>query len=164
MSERSPIFVALRDDIGEHDLRRPVVRHQGEVLEGRNRYRACLASGREPRFADCDGTNAEARDLLISENLRQHLNYTQRLNMAVRMVTSTYGGDRGTNQHGDWQVVKKQLALPEVTHAKAADWCNVSKTAVDQSRSSRTLAPARCGGRSTRRLAWARRPSKRSPP
>jgi ParB-like chromosome segregation protein Spo0J len=45
-------FDELKDDIREHGLH--------EILDGRNRYRACEAAGIEPTFAAYTGDEAEA--------------------------------------------------------------------------------------------------------
>lgn len=64
----------LREDIRRHGLNEPIVRYQGAILDGRNRYRACKDSGTVLRFADFKGTEAEAAAFVESANEhRRHL-------------------------------------------------------------------------------------------
>lgn len=65
-------FAALVADIHAHGLRQPIVLHDGMVLDGGNRYRACLDAGVEPRFVPFEGVSAVA--FVLSANLhRRHL-------------------------------------------------------------------------------------------
>jgi hypothetical protein len=50
-------FDALRDDIKANGLRTPIVLHDGMILDGGNRYRACLEAGVEPAFLEFEGGN-----------------------------------------------------------------------------------------------------------
>jgi ParB-like chromosome segregation protein Spo0J len=67
-------FNELIADIKAHDLREPITLYQGKILDGRNRYRACLRLKREPRFKEFKGDDEAARAFVISENIvRRHL-------------------------------------------------------------------------------------------
>lgn len=63
---------ALAADIAAHGLREPITLHNGMVLDGGNRYRACLIAGVEPKVREFDGDNLVA--FVLSANLhRRHL-------------------------------------------------------------------------------------------
>jgi ParB-like chromosome segregation protein Spo0J len=63
-------FMDLSDDIAANGLLNPVIIFEGKILDGRNRYRACLAAGVEPFRREFEGDFAAARRFVISENLR----------------------------------------------------------------------------------------------
>jgi hypothetical protein len=46
----------LRSDIAANGLLHSIVLHEGQIFDGRNRYRACLESGRPPLFAPYEGS------------------------------------------------------------------------------------------------------------
>jgi hypothetical protein len=60
---------ALGNDMLEFGQREPIWTYQGKILDGRNRYRACLLKGIEPRFVEFRG--ADPLGLVISMNLRR---------------------------------------------------------------------------------------------
>lgn len=69
-------FSALRDDIKANGLRQPIVLHGGMILDGGNRYRACIEAGIEPTFAVFDGGNLVS--FVLSANLhRRHMSAGQ---------------------------------------------------------------------------------------
>lgn len=48
-----PEFTALLDDIRTQGLREPIWLYQGQILDGRNRYRACRAAAIPCETRDC---------------------------------------------------------------------------------------------------------------
>lgn len=65
-------FLALVEDIRANGLREPITIHDGMILDGGNRYRACLQAGVEPTFREFDGDNLVT--FVLSANLhRRHM-------------------------------------------------------------------------------------------
>lgn len=65
-------FAALVADIRANGLRQAIVTHKGMILDGGNRYRACIEAGVQPRFLEFDGDNIVS--FVLSANLhRRHL-------------------------------------------------------------------------------------------
>jgi len=91
-------FDALVADIKVHGLHEPIMLYQGKVLDGRNRYRACLAAGIEADVGDFEAwhrtkqSEADARAYVISQNLhRRHLTAEQRRDLLVKLVAAQPG-------------------------------------------------------------------------
>lgn len=69
-------FTALVADIRDNGLRQPIVLHHGMILDGGNRYRACIEAGVEPSFVEFDGGNLVS--FVLSANLhRRHMSAAQ---------------------------------------------------------------------------------------
>lgn len=65
-------YQTLVVDIRENGLREPITLHDGMILDGGNRYRACIDAGVTPSFRAFDGANIVT--FVLSANLhRRHL-------------------------------------------------------------------------------------------
>src|SRR5713226_5531033 len=84
---RGRAFEELAADIKKNGLREPILLDgEGRIVDGRNRYRACLAAGVEPRFVEWEG-EGELAELAVSLNLRRrHLNESQRALVAAKLA------------------------------------------------------------------------------
>jgi N6-adenosine-specific RNA methylase IME4 len=111
-------FDALVADIKANGLQELIVVHDDKILDGRNRYRACLAAGIEPTFSPFKGDDPVA--FVISMNLRRrHLDESQRAMVAAKLATLK----RGDHQHSP---------IGETSQAKAAQLLNVGKRSVER--------------------------------
>ena len=123
----------LSTDIREHGLIEPIQLHEGAILDGRNRFRACLAAGVEPRFVTFQGDDPVA--FVISVNLkRRHLNESQRAMVAAKLANLPRGGDRRSDQSANLHF---DPAKPATTSSEAARLRNVSARSVIHARTVR---------------------------
>lgn len=117
-------FDALVKDIKENGLREPITLHEGEILDGRNRLRACEQLGIKPKFEewDADGT---PQTYVVSKNLhRRHLDASQRAMIAARLANVEVG-----------QVGRGRPALDVgITTSNAAELLNIHRSTVADAR------------------------------
>ena len=74
----------LRKDIKEHGQLVPIVTCQGQILDGRNRYRACRELGRVPKYEEWSGTGSPIAYVMSLNFQRRHLTASQRAMIAAR--------------------------------------------------------------------------------
>lgn len=120
-------FDALVADIKAHGLRQPIVLHGGMILDGGNRYRACVEAGVTPVFTEFDGGNIVS--FVLSANLhRRHLSPGQQAAIVASAQdwakAQGRGGDRKSDQSQavDFDSVEKRAAASgasRVTQMKA---------------------------------------------
>ena len=73
-------------------LRVPIVLHEGRVLDGWHRLRACRELGIEPKTEAFGGTDDDALGFVIDMNIaRRQLDQTQRATVAARIATMRQG-------------------------------------------------------------------------
>jgi N6-adenosine-specific RNA methylase IME4 len=98
-------FEEFVEDIRTNGLMEPITTFEGKIIDGRNRYRACIKAEVKPRFIEFDGC-VPLIDFIVSLNLqRRHLAASQRAAIALdalpfyeaeakkRQATSTGGAN-----------------------------------------------------------------------
>lgn len=110
----------LLADVLNHGVREAVWLYEGKILDGRNRYRAATAMGKDFEVREYEGQDAAA--FVISLNLhRRHLNEAQRAMVAAKLA----GLQKGANQH-------TQICAP--SQSGAAEMLNVSQRSVSSAK------------------------------
>lgn len=109
-------LTGLVEDIRSHGLREPIWLHpDGRIVDGRNRYRACMEGAVKPRFRTWDGTGSLV-DFVLSLNLhRRHLNQSQKAVIALK-VEERYAAEAKERQrdHGGTAPGRPKESLPEI--------------------------------------------------
>jgi hypothetical protein len=111
-------FEALVADIAAHGLLEPIVLYEGQILDGRNRYRACQRLHLPYAYVEYQGQ--APLDHVISLNVRRrHLTTGQKALLAAALANMTVGGDR----RSDHSAI---LQNDQVSQAEAAARFDVS--------------------------------------
>lgn len=118
----------LAEDIAANGQREPIYLAAKQILDGRNRYRACELAGVSPRFEQYGGD--DLLGFVVSKNLhRRHLTESQRAMVAAKLANMKHGGDRKTND----QAPNLELDAP-VSVPKAAEMLNVGASNVHKAK------------------------------
>lgn len=129
-------FADLVADIKAHGLREAVVVHEGQILDGRNRYRACEKAEVPVRLVPFDGDDAVA--FVVSLNLRRrHLTESQRAMVAGKLANLSDGqrADHAARSGANLPTLIDVAPQPApVSIARAADMLNVSERSVKAAR------------------------------
>jgi hypothetical protein len=125
-------FGKLAADIKLNGLHQSIVRYQGKILDGNNRYRACELVKIAPKFADFTGDDAQARNYVISANIhRRHLSPDQRREIIAALLKADPAqsnrqiADAAKASHVTVGAVREQLEatgqIDQLTETKGAD-------------------------------------------
>jgi hypothetical protein len=78
-------FEAFKADIAAHGQREPVWLHEGRIIDGRNRYRACQVLGIEVQTREWDGKGSLVAFVVSLNMHRRHLTAGQRATLGVEV-------------------------------------------------------------------------------
>jgi hypothetical protein len=99
-------FDALVADVKANGQREPIVLFEKMILDGRNRYRACLAAGVEPYLMEGDDWITDPAAYVISANIhRRHLTAEQKRELIAKLIAAT-------PTRSDRQIAKTAKASP----------------------------------------------------
>jgi hypothetical protein len=116
-------FKALVEDIKKNGQREKIKLHEGKILDGRNRYRACKEGWRDPEYETLP-PSTDPLAYVISANLhRRHLNETQRGIVAAKIANMRRGG-KEANPSKD--------GIAKTSQEDAAKLLNVSTKTVER--------------------------------
>ena len=79
-------LLRLAEDIKQHRQQVPIVVHEGQLVDGRNRLLACRKAGVAPRFQNWDGKGSLTRFAWSLNGERRHLNSSQKAAIAVVLL------------------------------------------------------------------------------
>lgn len=79
-------FEELVEDIRQNGQLEPIIVYEGKILDGRNRYNACMKLGIKPKMVDYNGENLTPLNFVISKNIkRRHLTASQKALLALEI-------------------------------------------------------------------------------
>lgn len=102
-------YAALVEDIRRNGQREPIWTHDGQIIDGRNRYRACLDLGIEPYIREWNGDGSLVA-FVVSLNLhRRHLDSSQRavVSLEVEKALAKEAADKERERKTTFQKFEK---------------------------------------------------------
>jgi 6-phosphofructokinase len=118
-------FDELVTSIKENGQQHAIVTIDDSILDGRNRYRACLSAGVDPRFEVFTGS--DPIKFVIDINIRRrHLNESQRAMIAAKLATLA-PGQHPTARAGE-------ISPAAISSTQAAAMLNVNRHTVNHAR------------------------------
>lgn len=143
-------FNRLRDDIAQngYDHKQPVVIYQNAILDGWNRWRACLELNITPPTRQFEGNDSDAIGYVMRTNKRRNLNSGQWATIAVEAedVIAAIAKEAKSRQarkpvDSVSQKIDQQSANNRKADAKAAELFNTNRTYVNQAAKIKQAAP-----------------------
>jgi 16S rRNA G966 N2-methylase RsmD len=139
-------YAALKMDVERNGLQEAIWIHEGKIVDGRSRYRACVKLGIKPQLREWSGAGS-LLDFVVSANLhRRHMTASQKamvavqieklLSIAAKENMRAAGGDRRSGMAGTpfQKVVKPIHSAKEAAKMVGAnaDYVVKAKKVVEQ--------------------------------
>jgi ParB-like chromosome segregation protein Spo0J len=117
----------FKQDIRTNGFQQDITLYRGQILDGRNRYKAAIELKMLDDLGVCEfdeDSDIDPYQWVISRNLhRRHLTESQRASVAAKLVNTTRGGDRKSDE------IKGQICT-SIGIDKAAEMLQVSPRSV----------------------------------
>ena len=130
---------ALAADIKANGQTDPIILFDGQVLDGRNRLRACAIAGVEPRFVDGYDGASDPETFVLSKNLhRRHLSESQRALVAARVCKNS---DKSSRDAGKLLNISHTSVCAAVKVLEQGDAETIAKVERGEITVNRALSP-----------------------
>jgi hypothetical protein len=114
----------------KNGLKVPITLYDGKILDGRNRYKACLEVGGEPRYETYTGDDPLSE--ILSLNLhRRHSNESQRSMVAANIANLEWGHNA---RYAEGSIEPSAHTIDET-----AEMLNVSRSSVKRAKKVKNL-------------------------
>ena len=126
-------FEQLKDSISKFGLLEPITTLDGMILDGRNRYKACMEVGVTPRYRDYFENEHEPIDFVVAANMRRrHLTPAQKVQIWIDIYgkpelgtggweKSSLTAEQQDEKQKDYSGVSKELNVSRMTVARVAE-------------------------------------------
>lgn len=126
-------FDELVSSIKENGQREAITLLEGKILDGRNRYRACITAGVEPTTKNFAG--ADPLRFVIDANIRRrHLNESQRGMIAAKLATMARGNVVFQRAAAVESSCDRGIKRPPLSAQEASVLMNVSVSTVQEAK------------------------------
>jgi hypothetical protein len=126
-------YAELREDIGKHGQKLPIVIFEDKILDGRHRERVCYERELKPIYEQFKGSFDDARAFVWSLNgVRRQLTAGQKASLAAGLATATVGGVHGNSAAGGDE---------SKTVAQVSKETGVSKASIERAKRVQKEAP-----------------------
>lgn len=113
----------LAADIEANGLIESIWTYRGKIVDGRNRYRACLMVGEQPRYQEWRGDESDLVGFVLSLNLkRRHLDASQRA--VIGLAVERYEAERAKERQGARNDIVE--IIPQSDTGRARDFAAVA--------------------------------------
>ncbi|MDN8089939.1 MT-A70 family methyltransferase [Burkholderia multivorans] len=113
-------FEQFKEDIREHGQQIPILVQNGQLIDGRHRYRACCELGIEPKIEEVAAGQSIERLVVSLNHHRRHLSDSQRAMIAGRLANIGLGGNQHTGGVSQQQAAEDlHVSVASVQRAKS---------------------------------------------
>lgn len=112
-------YQGLVEDIRLNGLQESIWTHEGKIIDGRNRYKACCEAGVAPSFRVWDGKGSLVSFVVALNLKRRHLSSSQKAMVASDMLPLLEDEARKRQSGGQGGILLSQI-LDQANHGKAA--------------------------------------------